>query len=142
MTSEQAADELSAETQQHEEWERGRRHGIRQARRPQMARVRELEQEIEDLLTLQEANHRAFANRCARVRELEARLADAVEFDITAGDERLTVYAHGDSWVVRRGDGTHEDHPSQEAALARADQIAATHEGPTTGGSIPYDHEE
>lgn len=126
MTPEQAADDLARETQQHEAWERGRRHGIRQARRPQAARIRELEQEVEDLLTLQETHGRAFANRCARVRELEARIADAVEFDITAGDERLTVYAHGDSWVVRRGDGTLEDYPSQEAALARADQIAST----------------
>lgn len=142
MTPEQAADELSAETREHEAWERGRRHGIRQARRPQTARIRELEQEIDALLTLQETHGRAFANRCARVRALETRLEEAIEFDLTVGDERLQIYAHGDSWVVRRGDGTLEDHPSQESALARADQIAATHEGPTTGGSIPYDHEE
>lgn len=56
-------------------WEHGRKHGLRQAWRPHDARVKQLEEEIESMLTIEEGNDRAFQLKCERVRELEAKLA-------------------------------------------------------------------
>lgn len=55
-------------------WEEGRKHGLRQAHRPGDARARQLEEEIESMLTIEEANSRAWELKCERVRELEAEI--------------------------------------------------------------------
>lgn len=55
-------------------WEEGRKHGLRQARRPGTARVRQLEEGIESMLTIEEGNSRAWELKCERVRELEAEI--------------------------------------------------------------------
>lgn len=59
-------------------WEQGRKHGLRQAWKPHDTRVKQLEEEIEGMQALEEANGRAFALKCLRVRELEAKL-DAID---------------------------------------------------------------
>lgn len=56
-------------------WEQGRLHGLRQAHRPGDARARQLEAEIEGMLTIEEGNSRAWLAKCEKVRELEANLA-------------------------------------------------------------------
>lgn len=53
-------------------WEQGRKHGLRQAWAPQRGRERQLEEEIESMLTIEEANSTAWLAKCERVRELEA----------------------------------------------------------------------
>ena len=75
-----------------ERWEQGRKHGLRQARAPQRGREKQLEEEIESMLTIEEGNSRAFHLKCERVRELEARLADRdIERRRTVRDLELLV---------------------------------------------------
>lgn len=51
--------------------EAGRKDGLWQAWRPQLGRVKQLEEEIEEMLALEEGNSKAFALKCERVRDLE-----------------------------------------------------------------------
>ncbi|MGW9637464.1 hypothetical protein [Nocardiopsis alba] len=77
------ADELDAR------WEHGRKHGLRQARAPQRGRERQLEAEIESMLTIEEANSAAWLSKCERVRELEAEIDRAnLRADRRAADLR------------------------------------------------------
>jgi len=71
-------------------WEAGRKHGLRQARKPHDGRVKQLEEEIEGALALEEATGRAWALQCLRVRDLEEQVRD-----LEAEVERLQLEAKG-----------------------------------------------
>ncbi|MEU0236803.1 hypothetical protein ABZ234_03865 [Nocardiopsis sp. NPDC006198] len=107
-------------------WEAGRKHGLKQAWKPHDGRVKQLEEEIEEMLVLEEANGRAFALKCERLRELEAemdRLRDLLSRVTRMDYEGVDVYVHGDSWMTA-WQGAVEDHADQEDAIKRAKELA------------------
>ena len=116
-------------------WEQGCLHGLRQAHQPGDARARQLEADIQMMLTIEEGTNRAWGLKCARVRELEAEntrlqaLADRRWVAWQSARERAQAYGEGilrhveeRNWALgwlKAAEG--------RAAAREADLDAATH---------------
>lgn len=119
---------------QAQQWEEGRRHGLRQAWAPQRGREKQLEAEIESMLIIEEANSTAWQAKCERVRELEAEVERLRETLARArvfvwelepsGDWLRAEHRGGDAWRITRDGDEVAVVTGQEEALDRARQIA------------------